>query len=197
MQRILLALAFVTLPGIVIAQEAGSVGMVAHTGFSSGVGVLWHLGQSFALRPGVDISFAEALSETPATGGSGASSYETHDLSLGVALDGIYYLEHIAEMTPYVGVGAGYNGFTTVIETRGMNAQGSDTLIRNERTNSTWSVALHGGLQYAFSKRLAAFGEMSVSLDMSGVTATGQRSTNTTTRFYVFSPAVGVVFYVN
>jgi hypothetical protein len=168
-----IALMALLLPAAAHAQDDPKVGVTINA--PTTIGVLWRVGDAFALRP--EITLSRTTDES--TGNdllSVAPPITTDDnTAVGVALSALWYVGHKEALRTYVSPRFSYSRTTFSASTPTNTILGPST---SESTISVYSASGSFGAQYSLGRRFGVFGELGVAYSR---TNTLQMSTFTTT----------------
>jgi len=166
-----------------LAQEKGDSGLVM--GYPTTIGLIWHAGQSVALRPEFNISRSSADSSS-STSSSTATSTGTAG---GVGLSGLFYFRKWDSVRAYFSPRYGYTRSSTTNRTNNPSGSASAT-----NTSSSHSVTASIGVQYSVNGRFGVFGEAGFAYSRQNGRGTNSLFENTANTWGTRS-AIGAILY--
>jgi hypothetical protein len=179
------------------AQEKGDIGLTL--GYPS-VGLVWHVSDSFALRPEVSASLRSGNGTRTSDSGVVSPSGTSDSWGLAFGLSGLFYLRQWEGVRAYLVPRFAYSRSTTT-----GTSTGGTVLSTSDNTSSDYNVAGSLGLQHSIGRRFSVFGEVGLaySRQMSSLTAVGTVSgssavssgSDTTTHALGSRSSIGAVFY--
>jgi len=183
--------------GAASAQESGHVGL--SMGYPEKIGVLWHVTERVAIRPGISLSntssdpeFSFGLSGGPTSTRTTSSNDAS---SIGVQVDALFSVGVWDNVHAYIAPGYEYgrSTFRSVMTTVSTGPLGSSTTSETQKTHGhDHEVRGIFGARYVPHRRFGVFGEMGLHYSKSESaffeSILRQRSWGTTT-------GVGVIFY--
>ncbi len=188
----LVALAGLLCAGAADAQETARLGVdvaVSHAATTEpSIGVTWHLGRRWALRPQVQYSHQEyqlesySFTVTGVPGGAPSEPEPSPTLTSerwGGGLDVLFYLGRSPDLSPYLLAGLDL-----------LRATDSEGATESKTMGKGWQVGL--GLQYGLKDKLAIFGEVGLRHDWADAESGGRYYSSTST----FASRLGMRFYL-
>lgn len=156
------------------AAERGQVGLNATVSASPSVGLTYQLSRRVALRPSLHFSKGDTtfflLEPIDGVFGPIRGNFS----SVGGSLEFQYHLSSQGDLSPYLGLGLGYDRYT--VDYHGRLA---------DRRESATNVSALLGLQYALNEHLAVFTQAGISYAWEG----------SDDRLRTFRSEIGLVFY--
>ncbi len=163
------------------AQTKGQVGVAM--GYPASVDLVWHVSDWWAVRP--ELTFGTSSGDATSTGQTLASNVD--GWTVGVAVGVLIYATRPSEgLRPYVSPRGAWSRSTT--------STGGGAV--SDSTNTTYSLSLSFGAQYALGRHFAVFGEVGYAYTHADTVYTsGATRTDSLTRTTAPRTAVGVVVY--
>jgi hypothetical protein len=165
------------------AQDNPRLGL--NFGYPS-IGLTWHATKRVAVRP----EFSFSLGSSSATSGSGVEGSEADNWGVGIGVSALFYVADWDGVRAYVAPRLSFNTSKTSSVT-------SISSSKAENTSDGWDLGALFGVQYSFTRRLAAFGEVGFSYADRHSEYSGLSSLVSKTDSWGFGPrtAIGMIFY--
>ena len=165
------------------AQDSGKVGITM--GYPASVGIIWHVGDTVAIRP--ELSFSSNSSE--ASGAGSALTVESDGWTLGTGISALFYVHDYDRLRTYFSPRFTYNKIkTTNSSTNGIFDSSSTGRA------STYGFAGNFGAEGKIADKFSAFGEVGFGYSHTTTTTTSS-STRNKSNTWGTRAGVGVIFY--
>jgi opacity protein-like surface antigen len=168
------------------AQEKGQLGLQLSY---SGLGLVWHATENFALRPAVTVSRSWSDATYTASTTPLVSTTESHSWALGVGLNALFYMRKYENLRTYFTPGFGYSRSSGT-----STATGSVTNPTSESVSSVYAATGSYGAQYSLGKRFTVFGELGVGYSRARTTS-GTSSNNSHASSVAPTSRIGAILY--
>jgi hypothetical protein len=184
LQKAAVAAIVVSMMGVQVAQaqDHGHVGAVM--GYPTSVGVIWHVSDSFAIRPELSFAFASSEAVPSPSGLVSTSSNDQTVVSVGVSA--LFYLKEWDKARTYVSPRYAYS-HTSVT---------SESIATSEVTTNSHLVAGSFGAQYSLGTHFAVFGEVGLTYShSSGSSGSSVITVDINTNSVSTRSGAGVILY--
>ncbi|HEX7140365.1 MAG TPA: hypothetical protein VF219_21115 [Vicinamibacterales bacterium] len=178
-------------PSIVSAQDPGQLGITM--GYPTAVGVIWHLTDSIAIRPEVNVT----------TSTTNVTLTSTSATAYGVGVSGLFYVKHWDALRAYVAPRYAYQHGSATSSTGIDLPLPLPIDLPSFQTSTTTSQHNFSGLfgaQYLLHRHFGVFGEVgatytSVTTRFTATPPLPATEANPSSHAFGFRSGVGAIFY--